>query len=531
MNRSASIRRKQLRVLYLTCLLKLKSAHVSKYSIWPRKRLPVTFGLFLTGIVIAAIISSIIGTPQIKTDYLHEHLKTLEANSHIRWAPSEFDLGEQDKFKIEQLILRAEKTASLKAFDDNCIETQKRCGFPLRINRKLTAAHINRDFRVANIIETSLRVDLKTSPENDDLLLNDIFEESRVLRFSQTQSGWIENGAQLIEQKPQSVASRSGKFRREFSQKFVGLNYYPATASWRDFWVKFPIYEITSDLIAARDMNVNAVRIFLNHDYFDDANTQDEAIAKLTRFLDLCEDYNIQVLITLFDLRPNYELSNWSADINHINAVLTPIATHPAILGVDLKNQPDLDFEVWGAGRVEAWLTVMARHIQTKFPKLAVTAGWSTAENALRLKDVIDVVTYHEYQNPKGFKDRLSSIKAAAKGKPVMITELGSTTWHPPFIQMFTEKNQASRLSKQLTQASLSNGVFVWTLNDFDHVGHDVVGRLPWRQAQQRHFGLIRKDGSLRPAADVLKSFGEHAKTKRTEIDLTHLQPSQETRF
>jgi len=39
---------------------------------------------------------------------------------------------------------------------------------------------------------------------------------------------------------------------------------------------------------------------------------------------------------------------------------------------------------------------------------------------------------------------------------------------------------------------------------------------LPWRRAQQKHFGLIRKDGTLRPAADILTSFGERSQ-KRTE--------------
>ena len=485
------------------------------------KRFSVALGILLTGIVLAGIISTVMSTSKIETDYLHDHLETLELEKHLAWDSSDYDLGDQDKVKIGQLIAKSEKTGSFseykdflkgqaldKALEINCTNNIDNCVFPLRINRRLVAEHVNQDFRVANIKETSLRVNLQTSPSNGDLLLTDIAEESRILRFYQSQAGWIQNNLQTVQEKPHRVPDRNDKFAEAFSHKFVGLNYYPATASWRDFWVEFPIYEISSDLMTARDLNVNAVRIFLNHDYFDNTETQDDALEKLKVFLNLCESYNIRVLVTLFDLRPNYEISNWSSDIKHIDAVLSGVASHTAILGVDLKNQPDLDFKNWGEGRVEAWLTVMARHVQINFPQLAVTTGWSTAENALRLKDVVDVITYHEYQNPEGFKERLNTIKSTADGKPVMITELGSTTWHPPFIQTITENSQASRLSEQLDQASQSDGIFVWTLNDFDHVGREVVGPLPWRQAQQRHFGLRRKDGSFRPSAEVLKKFG-----------------------
>ena len=207
------------------------------------------------------------------------------------------------------------------------------------------------------------------------------------------------------------------------------------------------------------------------------------------------------------------------------------IYSHQAILGVDVKNQPDLDFENWGKGVVEAWLTVMARHIQIEYPNLAVTTGWSNAENALRLKDVFDMITYHEYENPKNFEGRLNSIIAASDGKPVMITELGSTVWHPPFIKRLGESAQAKRLANQLDQAGQANGVFVWTLHDFDYVGKEVVGPLPWRQAQQKHFGLLREDDTFRPAADILKSFGDRSANERAEATYNNFQSTQTSTF
>jgi len=390
---------------------------------------------------------------------------------------------------------------------------------------------MNADFRVINIEEKSLRIDLGANDEKTDVELIRVARETRILRFYQTQSGWMQNLSETIEAEAPYFSDRKGKFTQNFGKNFTGLNYYPASASWADFWKEYPVSEIEADLEKAQTLNVNSLRIFLTHDYFDNVETREEGLSKLNIFLDLCESKDIKVLVTLFDLRPNYTLSNWAADTRHIDGILSYISSHQAILGVDVKNQPDLDFENWGRGVVEAWLTVMARHIQIEYPNLAVTTGWSKAENAVRLKDVFDVITYHEYENPKNFEGRLNSIIAASDGKPVMITELGSSVWHPPFIRRFGESAQAKRLANQLDQAGQANGVFVWTLHDFDHVGKEVVGPLPWRQAQQKHFGLMREDDTFRPAADVLKSFGNRSANERAEATITNFQSTQKSTF
>ena len=517
---------------------------MNEIAIYKRKRIPITLSLLLAGVAFAGLVSSIIESPQSEAEFLHAHLNPASIESELRWEAVSFDLTEQDKVKLGRIITRSESSNSIselqniftgQAFDaavkDSCSAASTSCRIPLRLNRSLKAVEVNKDFRVANIEEKSLRVNLQTKFDAGDVTLQGMSQETRILRFYQTQSGWVNNASKVVDTKYSSFTHRKGQFSGSFSKRFTGLNYYPTSASWADFWKEFPVADIQSDLVKAKSLNVNSLRIFLNHDYFDKADTRKEGLAKLSTFLDMCEGKDIKVLVTFFDLRPNYTLSNWANDIQHIDSILYTIHEHNAILGIDLKNQPDLDFENWGNGLVEGWLTVMARHVQTQYPKLAVTSGWSKAENALRLKDVFDFITYHEYENPEGFEARLNSIVAAADEKPVMITELGSTVWHPPFIRRFGESAQAKRLQIQLEQADTANGVFVWTLNDFDHVGKDVVGPLPWRQAQQRHFGLMRADDTFRPAADILKSFGNRPERARGDTNLTHFKSTHKTTF
>ncbi|GGX69852.1 hypothetical protein GCM10011309_19850 [Litorimonas cladophorae] len=483
------------------------------------KRVPAAIGTLLSGVAFAGFVSGIIETPVGSNEYLHEHLTLSALQEETSWAGDVFQLPVQDRQKLATIVTKLEqpnwKPASDMALTGQaltvaeeaaCLSTTKPCGVAFRLGRELSELQINKDLRVANVRETSLRVTFRSDPELAFVSIDKIANETRLLRFYQTQNGWVQSTLETLDEAILEFNERNGMFDAKFSKNFVGVNYYPASASWKDFWADFPVREIKSDLDTISDINANSVRIFLNHEYFDSEDTQTDAITKLNVFLDLCAVNEIQVLITLFDLRPDYTLSNMSDDIDHIDRVLEAVSGHSAILGIDIKNQADLDFPAWGKGVVEGWLTVMARHIQMQYPDLPVTVGWSNPNSALGLNGIVDLVTYHEYGGVDGFAERLNTIRSEVGKKPIMITELGSTIWNPLRSTRAAEAKQASRLESQLSQSSSANGVFVWTLNDFEHVGSDVVGPRPWRKAQQRQFGLIRPDGSSRPSKAVLQS-------------------------
>lgn len=491
--------------------------------LYSTKRVPVAIGTLLLGVAFAGFVSSVIETPVASNEYLHEHLILSAQRSDQIWAGETFVLPVQDRDKLSTIITELEKPTwtpdsdiavtgqalkvAKKAF---CQSSKDRCEVAFRLRREFRELQTNKDLRVANVKETSLRVTFRSDPIFETVSLEEILHETRLFRFYQTQNGWTQKTAEVLDELALNFNDRNGKFDTTFSTRFVGVNYYPTSASWTAFWSEFPISEIEYDLETISDMGGNSVRVFLTHNYFDDEATQADAQTKLRLFLDLCAQNNIQVLVTLFDLRPEYTLSTMSDDIDHIDSVLETVSEHPAILGVDIKNQADLDFPTWGEGVVKGWLTVMARHIQMQYPDLPVTVGWSNPGSALGLNDVVDFVTYHEYGPVKGFAERLDAVKTGAAGKPVMVTELGSTIWTPFRLTPTAEAKQASRLKSQLDQSTAANGVFIWTLNDFEYVSSDVVGRRPWRKAQQRHFGLRRHDGSFRPSQFV---FQEHAKS------------------
>ena len=491
-------------------------------SLQSTKWVPFAIGALLSGVMFAGFISSAIETPVISNEYLHEHLTKSASRGDQIWAGEAFVLPLQDREKLTKIVTELEQSGWTPASEivvtgqaltatkeTSCLLSKESCKVPFRLNREFRELQTNKDLRIANVQETNLRVTFKSDPELEDLSIDEIANETRLFRFYQTQNGWVQKTSEVLDEEFLEFNDRLGKFDAKFSKNFVGVNYYPASASWKEFWTEFPVEAIKSDLETIRSLGANSIRVFLTHNYFNEAATHDEAKAKLRMFLDLCAQNDVQVLVTLFDLRPDYTLSNMTRDVDHIDRVLADISDHSAILGVDIKNQADLDFPAWGQSVVEGWLTVMARHTQMQYPDLPVTVGWSNPSSALGLNDVVDFVTYHEYGAVKGFAERLQSIKSEVRDKPILITELGSTVWAPFRSTHAAEARQAARLKSQLDQSTAANGVFVWTLNDFKHVSSDVVGRRPWRKAQQRHFGLLRADGSSRPSKFVFQSHAQ----------------------
>ena len=505
-------------------------------SIHKTKRLPLTFCILLIAIALAGMAAAKLHKPPITAEFMHQHIRKKAAMSNFEWLDSrkmaethesaDYLLPRAVRQEIADILDKSDRPngfgdgfeeaktrltgQALALYESrHCRQDQALCTLPIRLDRKLWLSQANRDSRVVNVKERSLNITLKLEDGEHGGRIDTMKEEMRLHRFYQTQSGWIQNTAETLHSEPFAIEPRAHKVAQKFKRPHIGINYYPATASWRDFWVEFPVKTIKADLKIMQDLKVNALRIFLNHDYFEDPQTRYSALLKLKTLLSLCEDYDIQVLVTLFDLRPSYEIAHWHADMQHLDRVMQILQGHKTVLGIDLKNQADLDFPVWSKNMVQSWLIVMARYLQSRYDDIAVTVGWSDASQALELDDVVDFISYHEYRPVEGFKERLDDIKARAGSKPVMITELGSTVWHPPFIKSVSEKQQAKRLAAQLSQSLPSAGIFVWTLHDFDEVGRDVVGPLPWRQAQQRHFGLLRANGSKRPSAEIFKAYGK----------------------
>lgn len=284
----------------------------------------------------------------------------------------------------------------------------------------------------------------------------------------------------------------------------AGLNYYPAASPWRDFWPSFDEDVIAEDFAKIRQLGANAVRVFLTAEYFADAETRQDALNRLTTLLFLAEQAELQVVPTLFDLKPTFEPAGWGQDYATIRAVLPVLAASPAVTLLDIKNEPDLDFEAHGRPEILAWLSAMTTLARSEAPDLPVTIGWSSSDAALELKSIVDVVTYHEYADIETAAERLNAVQMATQ-RPVMVTEIGVSSYNAGLGFPSSQEGQADDLEARLEALGDADGLFVWTLYDFPDVDASAVGGSPWVKRLQEQFGLLTSNSIEKPAAGVVR--------------------------
>ena len=292
--------------------------------------------------------------------------------------------------------------------------------------------------------------------------------------------------------------------RVSFTGTLAGLNYYPAGTPWRDFWPEFDATDVARDFDRIAGLNGNSVRIFLTRDAFLGASA-DASLESLTRLLTVAEEKSLRVVPTLFDLKQDYSVATWGDDALYLSRVLPLLGASPAVAFIDLKNEPDLDFEAHGEAKIRAWLTTMLGLSRSSEARIPLSIGWSSAAAATALIEDVDVVTYHDYAPIEGAAARLADLRVLANSKPIYITEIGESSFSLAAELPGTEAKQAQSLSARLRALQQADGVMVWTLYDFPKVDPSVVGASPWVRRVQSAFGILRADGTEKPGAAVLR--------------------------
>ncbi len=287
--------------------------------------------------------------------------------------------------------------------------------------------------------------------------------------------------------------------------RLAGINYYPSLTPWRAFWAGFDLSIIEADFDRIGTLGGNSIRIFMPRDAFLDRDIA-RRLADLEALLDAAWARGLSVVPTLFDLKYGYDLASWPEDVGYLRNVLPVLSAHPAVSFIDLKNEPDLDFETQGRARIEAWIRAMVLVHRQLAPDLPLTVGWSAAEHAHVAADALDLITYHDYAPLDGAARRLEAVRYEAGGKPVMITEIGESSYSLVPKWPSSPRQQADRLAARMAALSDADGLFVWTLHDFPDPDPTAVGHSPWIRNLQSRFGLFDESGTAKPAASAVSA-------------------------
>ncbi|WP_375239170.1 glycoside hydrolase family 2 TIM barrel-domain containing protein [Aurantibacter sp.] len=286
------------------------------------------------------------------------------------------------------------------------------------------------------------------------------------------------------------------------SLKIKGINYYPKDTPWDMFGYKFNKDTIKKDFKIIKAAGLNSVRIFIQYDNFGQAKVIPEKIEKLKQTLDVALETELKVVITLFDFYGDYSILNWTLNNCHAEKIVSTFKNHNAVLAWDIKNEPNLDFESRGKEKIIAWLDQMLDVVKLADPNHPVTIGWSNTQSASILKNKVDLISFHFYEDLANLDKAVKSLKKEVSGKPIVMQEFGISSYSG-FWRPFgtSEEDQLNYHKKAQNIIEDNNLQFMsWTLYDFVKVPKSVVGNLPWRKDTQKRFGFIDKDGVKKEA-------------------------------
>ncbi|MDB4122250.1 glycoside hydrolase family 5 protein [Octadecabacter sp.] len=372
------------------------------------------------------------------------------------------------------------------------IEDDAACGADANyvITGTLAVDFLQDDFSLA-ILRGTLDV-VHVNPDNPAVLRHDV----RVV-IEQKELGW--NIAQIDDlgraDLPRQVATVS-------DIPLNGFNYYPIATPWSLFWPNFNPAETEQDFAGMKALGANSVRIFLTEAAFRDPNPENEAA--LVKILDIAVAQDMAVIVTLFDLKTGYGFDKLLIDLQTLDRVLAILNDSPARIVVDLKNEPDLDYE--GHANARNWIAAIASSAREK-TALPLTIGWSHADYAEDFADWLDIISYHDYAPVDGTQARLDAVRAAANGKPVVVSEIGAASLSLWLGYPSSGDKQARQIRQRLDGLQGTNGVLVWNYNDFTEIDHNAVGHNFWTHMLQSTYGIIDFEGRLKPAADAVTSF------------------------
>lgn len=221
-----------------------------------------------------------------------------------------------------------------------------------------------------------------------------------------------------------------------------------------------------------------------------------------------------------------------------LKTVVRALRGHPGVWMWNLGNEPDLFAWPANAAQGRAWVREMTAAIKAIDGQTPVTMGLHAAnlhmDTGLRAHEVFaetDVAVMHAYpmytewaRSPldPDLVPFMTALTAHLAGKPVLMEEFGgptnlpgrpSETWQwtgygMERTQFMASEEAFAEYIRQVLpglQAVGATGAMLWCFADYA----EELWHLPpcSESRHERHFGLVRPDGTLKPHAEVVRQF------------------------
>lgn len=292
-------------------------------------------------------------------------------------------------------------------------------------------------------------------------------------------------------------APRSSAQRASLPFTMRGFNYYPAYASWEQFWGRYPRDSVKVDFAAMTAAGANTIRVFVSYAATGGPRPDALHLENMRHLLDTAADNRLEVIVTLFDLHLPYAPENWPDADAHLEAWLSRFATHDALLAWDIKNEPDLDFPSFGEAHVRHFLRFAAERARVYDPNHMLTVGFASAKQTCNEPlSRWDFETFHHYGTPEDLERAGDDLRIRCEGRPYVLGEFG----HPSHPTGAAEQDAYFGLVRAVLGRTGVSGYLIWSWTDFIHAPHEATSGDPLRFMRETSFGMVTADGLPKPA-------------------------------
>jgi len=292
-----------------------------------------------------------------------------------------------------------------------------------------------------------------------------------------------------------------------------GTNYLPRHWPWPGLWREATEKTFEAEFAEMTALHINTFRTFY---FFDeeaglvrrDGALTPKLLARINTLLAVADRHGLKVMMCLTGSLPHLEeLDTWR---RFFRTGIEPFAYDGRILMWDLINEPGGSKGPKATVELSTWIQTMYGELEALAPNHMLTVGLCWQFDQLwELGVKPPVAQFHNYSGAVGVQppgqppvrnvaDDLRGIQGFTNHRPLVIGEFGYATVVDEARKDASPKRQLEIYQGVLTgaQAAQITGVYNWTLFHF----------VPdWMGKGEQSFGVIRPDGSLKPAGELLR--------------------------
>ena len=305
-----------------------------------------------------------------------------------------------------------------------------------------------------------------------------------------------------------------------------GTNYFPSRTPWDGCWTETPDHVFAADLALAAALHVNTVRIFLPWNekteaagfVSADGRVAPAYLARFEAFLTIAWRHGIRAIPCFafeYHARTPRLPAAWQAALR---GFAEPYREDGRILMWDLMNEPER--HAWDEETM-AYLRAAAAYLKTVDANHLTTVGIGWQIDRLAPAGLPDVLQYHNYapkeemvaQGLERGGGTVETLRRYGGERPVRIGEFGMSTARD--LQFGAGPGWQERLGPAPGSEAEQTLLYGIILNAAERYG--LAGTMSWclvsfppqeqgfLTPQESMFGMTRLDGTLKPAAILLR--------------------------